>query len=285
MKTDCTFLKGDGPSDFTTHAAPFVEMALTQAGLMTPDHRWSVVVRNAHKYGGGDHRPKSPEARVMQDHPATRTIHLRIRSLGINHYEATIHTSVSEHWHQTVERVRRAFAAAMEASSAAAALKPPAENKAQKPDGIDRIKKMRSGLDTVLAHAEEAEAVATLKAEAEARYEIAKNAASPVLGELDKASKELANCRLKSTENGAVLVTARKRLAEAEKRVAESNAEEEAALEKYSSLSARATPLRSEMEQAEAAVRECERQEAERAKELNAQPGMAALLKLLANLE
>jgi hypothetical protein len=302
MKLNSGAMKGDAVKDVAEHAVPVLRRMLLAIGVAPGD--WLFIPKECHRYSGSVKRPAADVIRLGQDNPASRHIDIRVYSAtGLYEYSGTLcvpalATGGSLPWGALVASIREFCDITRKTANRGgtngsiriipqvlrAATTAPDTSASPPPDVVairqiaSRAESMKSGLDTFLTFAKEAEAVAELKAETQARVTRLRAEAGPHFEKAARRCIELDDAKERATIAATTVKSLRSRLAEAERDLAKCEDEERKLTRDYTEAAAKADPLKVELKDAEAQLAECERQEAERAKALSAAPGMAQLL-------
>lgn len=285
-----TMLKGEAIPDFDNYALPPIRDLL--AGAEADDRKWSAVLRDCHRYNGRTSAPAQTIVKVLQDKMSTRQVEIVIKpAKSLFHYEVTLAADHNNDWNDLIGRIRRQalkFGKAAEPApkteepvKTAAHASPPITPAGPLADSVEKLKSFRSNIDVALGIIEEAKAGDELRQETARKLDEARTAAEPLIEAENTAKEELNQATEKEQKFNDLVAGLEKQLAAARKEQAQASAEAMRAMGRYTEANEAARPAEAALRAAETAHQDCLRMEEERAKALEAVPGVQALLMAL----
>lgn len=288
-------LKGHHFAFFKSDILPIVESIVSTAGYV--HHDWSVTVFGCHKYGSTP-RPVRNFLRIGNIKPSTRQIEFSLRPThGQHHYEIRLSVPRSLDFGRVEADIagsvnRYSLPPAEPATSRPAT--PPAEQAAPAPvvpvaaapkaTGLERLESLRSRIDVALNVMKDAKAIEELRLDAQAKNDAAADAARPLLSALNQAEhlQDQHESRQKQLQNDLREATAR--VMELEKTLTEVTVDLAKAKEATERARTAAEGPSNAWDEAQAALAEAVRLEAERAKAISEMPGIASIFSALESL-
>lgn len=263
METTGNNLKGNAAEDWAGHGEPAVRAFLAAAGYPA-EWGWKVYVRDC---GGKAKGEVQQPVRVRAEYPSSRRVELTV-SPAASRYRFHVDLSTGRQCDFP------GVLAALKAAANRAAEQPPAPPPEPTPTAasvaaavgskVDRLVKMRDGMDTLIKASADIQAAEQMLAEARAALEAAQATAAGPAGELDREGRALTEAEDELAALTAQAADLRSRL-EATERAKASAAE---LVERHTRQRAEArqrfAPLADAVAAAQQAVKDAERMHAER---------------------
>jgi len=299
LGVDHTMLQGEAVPDFDKYAHPLLVDLLRGAGLAHGGYGWKVFLRDCHRYCGRVPRPRHNIIRGGVDNKARGQIEFKVSPTdSLFCYEVTLVPANRDNWQEMTKRLRNAMTdlTLKWQKDASSPLLPAAKSADPTPpeptvpktaqdllnSDLTALEGLQSNLSKILEIRRDREAAAEMRAEVTAKFEAARATALPLLQEVDRTAKVVAETAARLERNEAELKLVREKfqrltadLADDIDNLARARRAAEAA-----ELAAQA-PAKA-YDDAKAEFEAAERMELDRVKMLESVPG---LTELIASLE
>lgn len=290
MKQMPGHLKGDQLQFFDAKILPVMESLIRDAGFDPRGDEWSFIVFGVHAYGSAP-RPNKNMVRLGAVRDSSRHIEFAIRPTeGRFHFEVRICVPRSADFIKAQNGI--AAAIARHGKPVTPVMSEPSKNGSHKPDpikkpsdllmdGVTKLEGLRIGLDAVLSMARDAKASAEMREEIQARYDAAKEAATPLLRAMGEAEDLLKKHESHVNALADDIETTQAKLAALTERITAAKNERDEAKVIFDRVAIAAEEPSRVWDEVSKELAEADRLEAERLKTINETPGITAMLSAL----